>query len=1274
MVPDPHTEILNKEDNVIKNYEQTHKEETTVVKEDENINNRKGPISVLITLTDKNKTIVKTQAMLDSGADYDLINERLVEQTGLHCEQKDETARAFAVNGLELGPGITKTVTVHMKIGDHEEEITLYLADTGTDTILLGNRWKRIHDPDVQWHHNKMVWRSKGCVASCLKGNKKTEVHCLSQQDVDRLNTKTAPWASYSKDNNKNFKKIFTTKSKSAQIAAAAKVIDTRPLEERIPRNLHEYLVVFEKEEAEKLPKHRGELDLGIYLTPGAHLEKGPLYKLAAPETEVVKEQLAELLRKKYIKPSNSPCSSPILLVGKKDGKMRLCVDYRKLNNATIPDHFPIPNTEELLNELKAAKIFTKIDLRAGYNLVRIKQGHEWMTAMRTRFGVYEWLVMPFGLKNAPSQFQKMMTLIFEDAIGKWLIIYIDDILIYSRNQEEHDKHVKEVIRRLKENGLFANAEKCDFNKQKIEYLGHFVGNGQLEMDPEKVKAVMDWPAPKNVKEVQQLLGFANFYRRFIDGYSSIVKPLTRLTGKVDWKWDKEEEDTFIKFKEMFTTKPVLILPDMNKPFAIKCDASDFAIGAVLLQEAEDGFLHPIAYMSKALTGNELRWTVLEKELFALVTTLKSWRHYLQNNQEIKVFSDHLNLKHWVTMDVKHSQRLCRWAEALSYFNFKIGHISGVKNVEADGLSRRPDHLEVVTALKKGDSYEHVYPLKMEHFKCIARIKIKPDHKIIKMIATHTKEDDFAIKALLTKSPAFKKLKIDKNTEIVTCNGLIYVPKNREVKRLILQSRHDAPYAGHLGRRKTLEAVQRDFYWPGMMDYIIEYTKTCDVCQRNRLATRKQYGLLQPMPIPSGPWKEIGYDMIGPLPESEGYNAIMTIVDRLTKQAHFIPCRTTLDSPGVAKLFLENVWKLHGTPTRVISDRGPVFNSKFMQDLYKALGVKDTYTTAYHPQTDGQSERTNQIAKSILRKMVNEEQTNWASLLPLVEFAYNNAEQESIHMSPFMANYGYNPNIQPKENHIHKVPSAEKRIKNIKRGLELAKKAMKEAQQRQKEYYDRRKQEAPTFQPGDLVLVDQRNLKTTRDTKKLDHKKVGPFKVLKRIGVNAYKLKFSHRLKGLSPVINVNLLEAYHPDTIEGRTKPPPPPVEVSPENVEFEVKKIIKHKPFGKKKTLKYLVKWKGLGSAEEEWLSLSDLKNSPEVLEKYWEKHPELKPKEKKKKATRGSQEKGISFEEGDSVRVGNPDITKQYKKVYEGPDLIRPNANTLHTMATRSTKRNT
>jgi hypothetical protein len=734
----------------------------------------------------------------------------------------------------------------------------------------------------------------------------------------------------------------------------------------------------------------------------------------------------------------------------------------------------------------------------------------------------------------------------------------------------------------------------------------------------------------------------------------------------------------------MFTSKPVLVLPDMSKQFWVKCDASDYAVGGVLLQESpEDGYLHPICYMSKALSGSELNWTVFDKEMYALIVVFKLWRQFLQSpHHPVRVLSDHLNLTHWVTMDIRYSRRLVRWAELLSEYNFTITHIAGVKNVEADALSRRPDHEEAMTVIKGGDGLEEVYLLKPMHFNIIRKITVKPDHYIIKKIAGLTKSDDFARKILLEPRKHWKILKLNDTTQVLTFNGLIYVPNNRKIKRLILQSRHDAPYAGHLGRRKTLASVSRDYYWPGMMKYVIEYTKSCDLCQRNRIDTHRPFGKLQPLPVPKGPWREIGYDMVGPLPESEGYNAIMTIVDRLTKQAHFIPCRTNLDTPDCAKLFMKEIWRLHGTPTKVISDRGPIFNSKFMHELYKGLGIQARYSTAYHPQTDGQAERTNQIAEQYLRKYVNEEQTNWAELLPLAEFAYNSAEQESIHMSPFQAIYGYQPKFSPKDEFVQTVPAVKQRLKNIKRGFEVIKKAIREAQAKQKEHYDKKRKEAPVFKVGDWVLIRQDNLTTVRSSQKLDHRKAGPFKIIKITGKNTVRLKFSERMKGLHSNINVRLLELYHPDTIEGRTKPPPPPVVISQDNIEYELEKIITHRiNKDKNKTVNYLVSWKGMGPADEQWMTLKDLKNAPEVLETYHKRFPQLKPKTKTKPKAKASP-KPISEDEdlskgeavakgGDGVTDENLDPNAQYRKTYEGPDLIHPNLEKTHTMATRSNR---
>lgn len=1120
------------------------------------------PISVLITLTDvSTKALVHTHAMIDSGSDFNVMHERLAKQVGLTTQYRSDLKQAYSIDGRKIGTGIHKIVQVLARIGNHEEQITFSLADLGNDTIILGHPWLAKHNPTMDWEKKTLQFNKAGCKEGCLLTPEIQTIHHLVPKE-DK--TGRIFWASYKRDGKRIRSSIRATISKSAEIAsAAAKSKDSRTLIEQIPAYLHEYLDVFDKVEAERQPSYRGKLDLHIYVVDGTQLRKGPIYKLSDVEVVACREQINELLRKEYIRESDSPCSSPVIFAGKKDGGLRLCVDYRWLNSITIPDHFPLPNTEELLNSLKHAKVFSKFDLRAGFNLICIAKGHEYLTAMRTRFGVFEWLVMPMGLKNAPSQFQKIMNSIFKDVIGDWLIVYIDDILIYSHNFEEHKAHTIEVLKRLRENKLFCKPEKCDFDTKEVEYLGHIVGNGQLRMDPEKVKAMTEWPRPQNKKQVQQLLGFANFYRRFIKKYTDIVYPLTQLTGKKDWVWNKEEEDAFEKFKAMFTSKPVLVLPDMSKQFWVKCDASDYAIGGVLLQKSpEDGYLHPICYMSKALSGSELNWTVFDKEMYALIVVFRLWRQFLQSpHHPVRVLSDHLNLTHWVTLDIRFSRRLVRWSELLSEYNFTITHIAGVKNVEADALSRRPDHEKSMTVIKGGDGLEEVYLLKPMHFDIIRKITVKPDHYIIKKIAGLTKLDDFARKILLEPRKHWKILKLNNTTQVLTFNGLIYVPNNRKIKRLILQSRHDAPYAGHLGRRKTLASVSRDYYWPGMMKYVIEYTKSCDLCQRNRIDTHKPFGKLQPLPVPKGPWREIGYDMVGPLPESEGYNAIMTIVDRLTKQAHFIPCRTNLDTPDCAKLFMKEIWRLHGTPTKVISDRGPIFNSKFMHELYKGLGIEATYSTAYHPQTDGQAERTNQIAEQYLRKYVNEEQTNWAELLPLAEFAYNSAEQESIHMSPFQAIYGYQPKFSPKDEFVQTVPAVKQRLKNIKRGFEVIKKAIREAQAKQKEHYDKKRKEAPIYKVGDWVLIRQDNLTTVRDSQKLDHRKAGPFKIIKITGKNTVQVKFTKRMKGLHSNINVRLLELYHPETIEGRTKPPPPPVVISKDNIEYEIEKIIKHR-----------------------------------------------------------------------------------------------------------------
>ena len=412
------------------------------------------------------------------------------------------------------------------------------------------------------------------------------------------------------------------------------------------------------------------------------------MYSLSAKETEALREFIDEHLNIGFIRPSRSSHGAPVLFVRKKDGSLRLCVDFRGLNRLSKKDRYPLPLISDLLDAPKRARIYSKIDLRHAYHLVRIAEGDEWKTAFRTRYGSFEWLVMPFGLSNAPASFQRFMNDVFADLLDINVLVYLDDILIYSDNLEEHRKHVKEVLRRLRKHGLFARGDKCEFHKSEVEYLGYIISGEGLKMSEDKIKVIQDWPVPWKVKDIQSFLGFANFYRRFINGYSKITVPLTRLTKKGSlWEFTSACLQAFETLKLAFTSAPILVHYIPEAQLVVETDASDYALAAILSLWI-NGELHPIAFHSRTFTSTELNYDVHDKELLAIFEAFKRWRHYLEGaTHTVDVITDHKNLEYFATTKLL-TRRQARWSEHLSQFNFIIRFRPGRLGTKPDSLTR----------------------------------------------------------------------------------------------------------------------------------------------------------------------------------------------------------------------------------------------------------------------------------------------------------------------------------------------------------------------------------------------------------------------------------------------------------------------------------------------------------------------------------------------------------------------------------------------------------
>ena len=949
---------------------------------------------------------------------------------------------------------------------------------------------------------------------------------------------------------------------------------------------------------------------------PGSAPVNGPLYRHSERELQALRDFIEEEVNAGRIRPSASPYASPVLFVPKKDGTLRICYDYRALNKQTIKDRYPLPRIDDLLDRLRRAKYFSKIDLKSGYNQIQVLEEHVHKTAFKTRYGNYECLVMPFGLCNAPGTFQRLMNDLFRPFLDRFVIVYLDDILIFSETLEEHQQHVSQVLKILQEEQLYAARQKCELFKTSTEFLGHIVSGDGVSMDPKKTDSIQSWPTPTCLRDIQVFLGMANFYRRFIKNFSTIAEPLTRLlTKSLPFAWGPEQDHSFSTLKQAFQSAPVrrIFRPDL--PIRVSSDSSDFGIGGVLEQKFDHRW-HPVAFESRKLTPAERNYPIREKELLAIVHCLTTWRLYLEDVENFEVLTDHHSLQYFKTQK-ELNKRQARWQELLCNFSYTIKYIPGPSNSVPDALSRRPDYLNFVrllpgsasatsvsTSVSTSESNSGLQPIQVNsigastvHSSLLDSIKeATPASLEFGLLsdpsAARTRGQQVQLRGLQLRDGI-----------IVKNNTRIFVP-SEQLQLQVIQEHHDGPLGGHLGSDKTLATISRNFYWPGMDLQIRKYIKTCDLCQRIKPSTHHPYGALDPIPPPSTPWSSVAMDFITDLPKTNsGYTAIFVVIDRFSKMAHFIPCDMDgLDSLKTAKLFLK-VIALHGVPDSIVSDRDPRFKSAFWQSLMKLLGVKLNISSAYHAQTDGQTERTNRTLEHILRPYCSYDQDNWDELLPMAEFAFNNAPSATTGVSPFQANYGRHPRTPSTLGISVPAPASVTLADDLRAIHQDMHDRIIKAQAHQKEHADKRRSDLD-FNIGDKVLLSMENIKTTRPSKKLDFRRAGPFKIIAKVGNVSYKLDLPASMAALHPVFHISMLEPYH-DPSSGsvlpRTPAPPPP-EVINNTPEYEVERILAKRTY--RRQVQYLVKWLGYPLHEATWEPAANLEHSPRRVQEFEER----------------------------------------------------------------------
>lgn len=969
-----------------------------------------------------------------------------------------------------------------------------------------------------------------------------------------------------------------------------------------LPSKYQDFAIVFSKTEADRLPPHRS-CDHTIPLIPDSIVPFGPLYNLSKTELDTLYEYIQENLAKGFIERSESPCGAPVLFVKKKDCSLRLCVDFRSLNKLTVPNRCPLPLISETLDRLHTGVIFTKLDMRGAYNLIRIAPGEEWKTAFRTRYGHFQYKVMPFGLRNAPATFQAFVNDVLREYLDSFVVVYLDDILIYSSSESEHTHHVRLVLQKLQDHQLSLKLEKCEFDVKTVQFLGFVISPSSISMDPEKVTAIQNWKAPTSVHDVQVFLGLTNFYRRFIANYSKQCVPLTALLKKdTIFHWSTEADIAFVTLKNIITSNPVLRHFNPELPCIIETDASDFALGAVCSQADTDGVNHPIAFYSRKLLPAERNYQIYDKELLAIVVAFRQWRHYLEFSQASTiVITDHKNLEYFTTTR-NLSRRQVRWAEFLGDYNFVITYRAARLNGAADALSRKDKPLE------GGDSSSKT-PMTLLNpnifINSLTTVNIEPEqNEIVKNIIK-----------LLPNDPVFAPIILDIsngcNTDtnyslsdnILFYKGSICVPYSTDIKRVILHECHDLPASGHFGNAKTYDMVARNYYWPGMRKYIKDYISGCDTCLRNKNSHHKPYGLLQPLPVPDTPWASVSVDFITQLPPSNDFTAICVFVDRFSKMALFIPSTNQIDAEGTSELFIKHVFCHFGLPSDMVSDRGATFTSKFTQYLLRGLQIKQKLSTAFHPQTDGQTERVNSVLEQYLRCYINYQQSDWSTYLPIAQFAYNNAKHSTTEHTPFYAVFGYHPRLSvtlPRSNK-DQTP-ADQRLQNIHNLHEEMKFNIKLSLEKHSQYYNKRVTKGPSYQVGDKVWLSTKNIKSQRPTGKLDYKRLGPFPIIEAIGSRSFKLQLPPTMK-IYPVFHTNLLEPFVEDAIEGRSPTALPPVIID-QHQEYEVESIVDSRLHRRK--LQYLVHWKGYSTMDRTWERAGNLTHCDTLLRDFHLAHP--------------------------------------------------------------------
>ena len=1070
--------------------------------------------------------------LVDAGASSNFVREDWVKSTRLSTRRMRETLKVTLADG-KVAAQLTHAVQARsLEMQGSSAPCTLTVMGQLSHQVIVGLPWLRRAGVTIDYEH--MQWNGQPIDQGKLKTTPGAQLQGLTvgPEHTKRMDAILAKYpAAFSKD---------LRPRSAADVAKAIKA--NVPLRD-----------------------------------PSCRPVKDRERRKSPADTAALRAAAEEMLAKGLIRPSSSEWVSQAVMVKKyRDGvelkEKRPCWDYRRVNDLIKGDAFPLPLPENMFDALQGSRVFSKLDLTKGFWQIPLDETSKPVLAMSTPLGLMEPNFMPFGMKNAPAIFQREMQRVFLAQLGKAVLVFIDDILIYTKTVEEHEEVVRWLLARLCEEGYYANPDKCEFFMKEVSFLGHVINENGIHVQQHKVKAVAAWPTPKTRTEVKAFLGLTGYYRKFVQGYSRVAMALTELTKDSQrFEWGPAQQQAFDQLKAQLTSAPVLAHPDPTRQYILNTDASGFATAAVLSQQQLDGTTRPVAYHSRKMNAAERNYDVHDKELLAIVMAVKHWRCYLEGNPHpTKVLTDHKGLQ-WLSSKAELTGRQARWVEQLSDVEYEVVYVPGPKNAAADALSRRADlDVESASPVVQNRAQRQQAPRLKIHLAQVQGLVTEEKPLWESRVEALTLRDE--LKRAAEADPWYSA-KLKEATPIDgllrgdgllwTADGRFYVPDDRGVQSKLLYEVHDAPTGGHMGERKTLHKLQSTCYWAGMRKDVEDYVRGCQVCAAVKPSQKVPAGLLQPLPIPHRPWQVIALDFKGPLPPSNFFNAVLVVTCKFTKRCHYIPTTMSVTSEKTARLLIDHVFKLHGLPETIISDRDPRFTAGLWKAVFNAWGTKIAMSSSYHPQTDGQTERQMRVLTAGLRAYADKKQKDWSDHLSMMEAFYNSSRHESTGKTPFEMDgvvWTDAMTLALRSPIMTGVTSqsAEDILTDMKVAWEDARKMLMSKQAKMKEEADRHRRDEQ-YAVGDKVLLSTRRL--NRKASALSDPYVGPFTITRVSdnGVNVW-LDLPKKLYGrLHQPFHVEKVKRFTPSAIEWKRdqEDRPPPEEIDGEPM-YEVETLL--------------------------------------------------------------------------------------------------------------------